>query len=97
MSKGLTFVACHLLVEVSMYKDGDMVEHTARILSPTLPPELRYVTDRFLSVRVFDRSLCKDLPLRSVETPVANSPRDATANEPPRSTSRIVSERMVGV
>jgi hypothetical protein len=27
-----------------------------------------------------------DTPLRSVETPVANNPRDATASEPPRST-----------
>jgi hypothetical protein len=27
-----------------------------------------------------------DVPLRSVDTPVANSPRDATASEPPRST-----------
>jgi hypothetical protein len=27
-----------------------------------------------------------DVPLRSVDTPVANSPRDATASEPPKST-----------
>ena len=27
-----------------------------------------------------------NLPFRSVDTPVANKPRDATANEPPRST-----------
>lgn len=42
---------------------------TALIVSPILPPELRYVTDR------------------SVDTPVANKPRDATAKEPPKSTT----------
>ena len=41
---------------------------SARSVSPTLPPEFKYVT------------------LRSVETPVAKSPLEATAKEPPRST-----------
>lgn len=32
------------------------------------------------------------IPLRSVETPVANKPREATAREPPRSTDTKVNE-----
>jgi len=37
------------------------------------------------------------LPLKSVETPVANKPRDATASEPPRSTmhARVPPWRML--
>jgi hypothetical protein len=34
------------------------------------------------------RIIVRVAPFRSVDTPVANSPRDATANEPPRSTAR---------
>lgn len=45
---------------------------SALIVSPTFPPELRYVTER------------------SVETPVAKSPREATAREPPRSVMQAI-------
>lgn len=41
-------------------------------MSPTFPPELRYVTER------------------SVETPVAKRPREATAREPPRSVMQAI-------
>lgn len=33
-----------------------------------------------------------NVPFRSVETPVENKPRDATANEPPRSTRAYFSQ-----
>lgn len=70
----------------------------AWILSPTLPPLLRYVT---VSERImFAVSLAfgewklwsrrrgegQCSPFRSVETPVAYKPMEATASEPPRST-----------
>lgn len=58
---------------------------SALIVSPTLPPELRYVTafDCYHSIK--DR-IEVVIPLRSVLTPVAKRPREATAREPPRST-----------
>ena len=55
-----------------------------------MPPDERYVTS--LSVRSrFGGLITRDrwgvpLPFRSVDTPVANKPREATAREPPRST-----------
>lgn len=45
---------------------------SARIKSPTFPPEFKYVT------------------FKSVLTPVANSPLDATAREPPKSTMEAI-------
>lgn len=38
-----------------------------------------------------------NLPLRSVETPVANNPRDATAREPPRSTRKKCKQNILGL
>lgn len=62
---------------------------TARKRSPILPPGLRYVTVHRVKTRKLE-TLCteSDKLLRSVDTPVANKPFDATAKDPPRSTAR---------
>lgn len=67
---------------------GGEAKHTARRVSPIFPPELKYVTvsgRRLVSGSVLDLGR-GHLPLRSVDTPVAKRPFDATAREPPRST-----------
>lgn len=60
---------------------------SAFIVSPMTPPEARYVTDRDhqFAERAIYPAIIHSLPFRSVETPVAKRPRDATAREPPRS------------
>ena len=58
---------------------------SALIVSPTLPPEPRYVTIANQKPRKVPWESVYGSPLKSVDTPVANKPREATANEPPRS------------
>jgi len=69
---------------------------TARIVSPTLPPEERYVTCVTRVGWGFFLRLCLmgseggGSPFRSVDTPVAKRPLEATAKEPPMSAVRVM-------
>lgn len=77
-------------------RDRKMEGLTARKTSPIFPPELRYVTTSPAKVcvswsdketfNIYEISDATEVPLRSVETPVAKSPFEATAKDPPRST-----------
>jgi hypothetical protein len=84
---GFTLVTGDLLLMISFARREVGKERTARMISPILPPELRYVTDMGHSVRQ-GRIREKEgfIPFRSVDTPVEKRPREATAREPPRST-----------
>jgi hypothetical protein len=68
-------------------------------MSPILPPDARYVTVDIALALLLPKTIHRSraLPLKSVETPVANNPRDATASEPPRSTmhARVPPWRML--
>jgi hypothetical protein len=77
-------------------RQGEEARLTARRVSPILPPDFKYVTG-CIKLIVSQISTMwnsywavvkeeKGSPFKSVDTPVAKSPFEATASEPPRST-----------
>jgi hypothetical protein len=83
-------------------RQGEEARLTARRVSPILPPDFKYVTGFIKLIVSQISSMWKKFdmwnsywavvkeekssPFKSVDTPVAKSPFEATASEPPRST-----------